>query len=216
MLRSVIHLASTTAKELLEQTAILVIAPTALVIQYVVRPDHTRYYHSKGTDKFNQVDALEDDGEIDLDPKDLLQQIKGDPKRCKPKRRMRGHFAAQAATSARLHFGGLMPYSSSNSFAVRKHIAEFCKERGVVNSHALKIVDEATIAFFTPRQQDIQSMLLANHPSLCLKRSIYREVCTIRSVKSELLARPLAPDAWARAYRRVRGFPDWEAFAPVK
>lgn len=212
---------------LLESSVILAVAPVLGTAQllldtskdvsnFIYYPSRCPEARDEDVKRYMQADVLEGLGCDDKAPEDLLVGVKGSEKRRKPARRMRGHFCAKIATEARLHFGGRVPYTSSNSFAVRKFLANLCAEKGVIPCQAIRCVDEAAIAFFNPRESDLQVMRLANSPALCERRAAYREVARVRGVASELLVRPLALSSWTRLYRRVRGFPDWEAWTPVK
>nr|AZL87710.1 P28 protein [Hibiscus chlorotic ringspot virus] len=198
--------------------AALCVAPFAAAVEIVTHP-RIAPRDPCIAEELCMRDELEVADPTDEEPEACLENLpnaSGDKKMHKIKRRHRGKFALHAAIAAKLHFGGTPTPTRSNELAVRRWLASYCKERRLVDTHALQAIALATPLVLTPGAAEITERAILNSAVFGMRRAALAEASKPTSLGYQMVFEPHRPRTWLRAWRKVVGLPDFQGYSPVK
>nr|ABD48707.1 p28 protein [Hibiscus chlorotic ringspot virus] len=164
-------------------------------------------------------DELEVNEPSDEDAEACLEALPssaGDKKVLKVKRKHRGKFALHAAIAAKLHFGGTPTPTRSNELAVRRWLASYCKERRLVDTHAVQAIALATPLVLTPGAAEITERAILNSPVFGMRRAALAEASKPSSLKYQMVFEAHRARTWLRAWRKLVGLPDFQGYTTMK
>lgn len=125
-------------------------------------------------------------------------------------------FITKVINAAKVHFNGVPEPTKSNHMAVTRFIKDQCKEHGVDDNQARRIVAIAGPLILTPDKTDIMSRAFLHGPELSKQRADYAAAGSTISWFDQLVAAPLSCKAWRRAYMALQGYPDSVGYRLVK
>lgn len=137
--------------------------------------------------------------------------------RSKPKSRHKSMpFITSLVNKAKVHFGGVPKPTESNHLAVARFIKDHCKEHGVDDNQARRIMAVALPVIMSPDKTDIQSRAFLHGVELSKHRADFKAAGSTISWIDQLVAAPLSCRAWGRAFNALMGYPDSVGYQLVK